>query len=77
MSRTDGCASWFAQTSLYIHLLLGIFANCHAFLCMNSWALVTQVTNVQNIDIRSNLAMNLYLKQQARQIIVCPTKIGP
>ena len=61
MSRTDGCASWFAQTSLYIHLLLGIFANCHAFLCMNSWALVTSYTGVQNIDIGSNLVINLYV----------------
>ena len=47
------------------------------FLCMNSWALVTQVTNVQNIDNKSNLAMNLCSKFQTGQIRICPSKIGP
>ena len=47
------------------------------FLCMNSWALVTQVTNVQNIDNKSNLAMNLCSELQTGQIRICPSKIGP
>ena len=50
---------------------------CHAILCMNSWALVTLVTSVQNIDIWSNLLSNLQLESQTGHRRICPTKLGP
>ena len=50
--------------------------SCHAFLCMNSWALVTSVTSVQNIDIESSLAIILQLKLQTGKRRICPIKLG-
>ena len=65
------------QIEFILNSIFSFRSQCHAFLCMNSWALVTLVTSVQNIDIQSNLVINLQPKLQTRDRRICPTKLGP
>ena len=65
------------QIEFMLNSIFSLRSQCHAFFCMNSWALVTLVTSVQNIDIWSYLAIKLQLKLQTGHMKICPAKIGP
>ena len=58
------CTSYSTLLGIKIEFILEFYffslgSQCHAFLCIHSWALVTNIASVQNVDTGSTLFIKL------------------